>query len=105
MPDCTLPPTETHLRKYYGNTTILLRKASGMAWASAYNSHHTGTCGALEALGCVPPPQLEAGGRAETPQAQAAGTRRVPRSSRVPAPVRGRMGGGRGIEGQYGSTP
>ena len=94
MSDCTLPPTETHLRKYYAKTTVLLREASGMAWASAYNVHHTGTRGALEALGCVPPPQPGAGGRAETPQAQAEGTRRVPRSRRAPAPVRGRMGGG-----------
>src|SRR5262247_3018357 len=105
MPGCTLPPTETHLRNYYATTTALRREASGMAWASAYNAHHTGTRGALEALGRVPPPQPGAGGRAETPQAQAEGARRVPRASRAPAPVQGRTGVGRGIDGQCGSTP
>jgi hypothetical protein len=76
-----------------------------MAWASAYNPYHTGTRAALEAPGRVPPPQPGKGGRTETPQAQADETRRVPRSSRAPAPVQGRMGGGRGIEGQCGSIP
>jgi hypothetical protein len=76
VPDCTLPPTETHLRKYYANTTVLLRVASGMAQASAYNSHHTCTRGAREAPSRVPPPQPGAGGRAETPQTQAEGAQR-----------------------------
>src|SRR5262245_24890969 len=53
--DCTLALTETHLRKYYVNTTVLLRGASGIAWASAYNPHHAwgpggaGTCPATTA--------------------------------------------------------
>ena len=90
MPDCTLHPHETHLRKCYANTTVLLRGTSGMAWTSAYNPHHTSTCGALEAPGRASPPEPGKGGRAETPQAQAEGTRRAPWSRRAPAPAQGR---------------
>src|SRR5262249_40909970 len=55
-PDWTLPPSETHLRKYYENTTVRLRGTPGIVWASPYNPHHTCTRGALEASGRAPPP-------------------------------------------------